>query len=81
MEKVQRFEEAKVQRDWLAEAEKLQDVDQLRLLWAEASKQGAHPEVLEKVKGYATALTPPGVSERTVSSVSGGAKSKRSSTK
>jgi hypothetical protein len=81
MEKVQRFEEAKVQRDWLAEAEKLQDVDQLRLLWAEASKQGAHPEVLEKVKGYATALTPPSVSERTVSSVSGGAKSKRSSTK
>jgi hypothetical protein len=81
MEKVQRFEEAKVQRDWLAEAEKLQDVDQLRLLWAEASKQGAHPEVLEKVKAYATALTPPSVSERTVSSVSGGAKSKRSSTK
>jgi hypothetical protein len=81
MEKVQRFEEAKVQRDWLAEAEKLQDVDQLRLLWAEASKQGAHPEVLEKVKGYAAALTPPSVSERTVSSVSGGAKSKRSSTK
>ena len=81
MEKVQRFEEAKVQRDWLAEAENLKDVDQLRLLWAEASKQGAPPEVLEKVKAYATALTPVSVSERAVPSVPGGAKGKRSAAK
>jgi phage shock protein A len=81
MEKVQRFEEKAEQRDWLAEAENLKDVDQLRLLWAEASKQGAPPEVLEKVKAYATALTPPSVSERTVPSVPGGAKSKRSAAK
>jgi hypothetical protein len=81
MEKVARFEEKAAQRDWLTEAEALQDVDQLRLLWAEASKQGAPPEVLEKVKAYATALTPPSVSERTVPSVPGGAKSKRSAAK
>ena len=81
MEKVQRFEEAKVQRDWLTEADAMTDVDQLRLLWAEASKQGAPPEVLEKVKAYATALTPVSVSERAVPSVSGSAKGKRSAAK
>lgn len=81
MEKVQRFEERKVQRDWLAEAAVLQDVDQLRLLWAEASKQGAPSDILEKVKGYATALTPTSLSEGAVPSVPGGAKSKRSSAK
>jgi hypothetical protein len=81
MEKVARFEEKATQRDWLAEAEGLKDVDQLRLLWAEASKQGAPPEVLEKVKAYATALTPPSVSERAQPSVPGGAKSKRSAAK
>lgn len=81
MEKVARFEEKAAQRDWLAEAESLKDVDQLRLLWAEASKQGAPSEVLEKVKAYATALSPAGVSERTVPSVPGSSKSKRSATK
>jgi hypothetical protein len=81
MEKVQRFEERKVQRDWLAEAAVLQDVDQLRLLWAEASKQGAPSDILEKVKGYATALTPTSLSEGAVPGVPGGAKSKRSSAK
>jgi len=81
MEKVQRFEERKVQRDWLAEAAVLQDVDQLRLLWAEASKQGAPSDILEKVKGYATALTPTSLSEGAVTGVPGGAKSKRSSAK
>jgi len=81
MEKVQRFEERKVVRDWLAEAEGLKDVDQLRLLWAEASKQGAPSDILEKVKAHATALTVTGVSEGAVSSVPSGAKSKRSSAK
>ena len=81
MEKVQRFEEKAEQRDWLAEAENLKDVDQLRLLWAEASKQGAPPEVLEKVKAYATALTPPSVSERAQPSVPGSSKGKRSAAK
>jgi len=81
MEKVARFEEVSKKRDWLAEAEALQDVDKLRLLWAEASKQGAPPEVLEKVKAYATALTPAGLSERAEPSVPGGTKGKRSATK
>jgi hypothetical protein len=81
MEKVQRFEERKVSRDWLEEAESLKDVDQLRLLWAEASKQGAPPDILEKVKAHATALTPAGLSEGADTSVPGGAKSKRSSAK
>jgi hypothetical protein len=81
MEKVARFEERAAQRDWLAEAAELKDVDKLRLLWAEASKQGAPPEVLEKVKAYATALSPAGVSERAEPSVPGSSKSKRSATK
>lgn len=81
MEKVQRFEERKVQRDWLAEAQASKDVDQLRLLWAEASKQGAAPDILEKVKAYASQLTPAGISEGAVSSVLGSAKSKRSDSK
>jgi hypothetical protein len=81
MEKVQRFEERKVSRDWLAEAESLKDVDQLRLLWAEASKQGAPSDILEQVKAYASALGTSGLSEGAVPSVLGGAKSKRSSPK
>ena len=81
MEKVARFEEKAKQIDWLAEAEKLQNVDQLRVLWAEASKQGAAPEVLEKLKAHATALTPAGLSERAEPSVPGGTKGKRSAAK
>ena len=81
MQKVQRFEERKVSRDWLAEAESLKDVDQLRLLWAEASKAGAPPDILEKVKAHASALATPGLGEGADTSVSGGAKSKRSSPK
>ena len=81
MEKVARFEEKAKQIDWLAEAAKLQNVDQLRVLWAEASKQGAPPEVLEKVKAYATALSPAGLSERAQPSVPGSSKSKRSAAK
>jgi len=81
MEKVARFEEKAKQIDWLAEAEKLQNVDQLRVLWAEASKQGASPEVLEKLKTHATALSPAGLSERAQPSVPGSPKGKRSATK
>jgi len=81
MEKVARFEEKAKQIDWLAEAEKLQNVDQLRVLWAEASKQGASPEVLEKLKTHATALSPAGLSERAQPSVPGSPKGKRSAAK
>ena len=81
MEKVARFEEQAKQIDWLAEAEKLKNVDQLRVLWAEASKQGAAPDILEKLKAHATTLTPAGISERAEPSVPGGAKGKRSAAK
>jgi hypothetical protein len=81
MEKVARFEEKAKDIDWLAEAEKLQNVDQLRVLWAEASKQGASPEVLEKLKTHATALSPAGLSERAQPSVPGSPKGKRSAAK
>ena len=81
MEKVARFEEQAKQIDWLAEAEKLQNVDQLRVLWAEASKQGAAPEILEKLKTHATTLSPAGISERAEPSVPGGTKGKRSTAK
>jgi hypothetical protein len=78
---VQRFEERKVSRDWLAEAESLKDVDQLRLLWAEASKAGAAPDILEKVKAYASALSAPSLGQGADTGVPAGAKSKRSGAK
>ena len=81
MEKVARFEDKAKDIDWLAEAEKLQNVDQLRVLWAEASKQGASPDVLEKLKAHATALSPAGLSERAQPSVPGSPKGKRSAAK
>lgn len=55
MEKVARHETA-AKRDWLAEAETIEDVDKLRLLWAEASQAGASQTVLAKVKARAEKL-------------------------
>lgn len=81
MEKVARFEERAAQRDWLAEAQAITDVDRLRLLWAEASKQGAPADVLEKVKAHATALSSVSEREGAQPSVPGSSKSKRSGTK
>ena len=43
MEKVQRHSD----RDWLGEADSLNDVQQLRVLWAEAKKAGADKKTLE----------------------------------
>ena len=74
MEKVQRFE---AKRDWLAEAESLQDVDKLRLLWGEASKAGAPVDVLEKVKAHAERLSADSVSAGTDTGVPRGSKGKR----
>jgi len=37
-------------RDYLSEADKLTDVTQLRLMWAEAKSAGVHPEVLSRIK-------------------------------
>jgi len=56
MMKVQRHDTQQVKRDWVVEAEKLSDVDALRLLWAEASQAGASQTVLTKVKARAEQL-------------------------
>lgn len=76
MEKVARHEARQSSRDWLAEANNLQDVDALRLLWAEASKSGASPEVLGQVKNLAEQLGASGQPRRGKGSVSGGEKGK-----
>jgi hypothetical protein len=68
MQKVQRHSENAVTRDWLAEAEKLTDVDALRLLWAEANQGGATPDVLQKVRERAETIGADGV----VDGVAGG---------
>jgi hypothetical protein len=68
MQKVQRHSENAVTRDWLTEAEKLTDVDALRLLWAEANQGGATPDVLQKVRERAETIGADGV----VDGVAGG---------
>jgi len=79
MEKVQRHEQAKaVQRDWLAEALAATDADLVRVLWGEASKQGAPQEALDRIAEHGKSLTPVSEREGAVSSVPGGTKSKRS---
>lgn len=74
MEKVQRHT---VKRDWLAEAEAMQDVDKLRLLWGEASKAGAPVDVLEKVKAHAEKLSADSVGEGADTGVPRSSKGKR----
>lgn len=44
------------QRDYLAEADKLTDVEQLRLLWAEAKAGNASSDVLDKIKERANGV-------------------------
>ena len=56
MEKVARIEAT----DWLAEAEQILNVDDLRSLYTRAKSQGAPKEVLEKLKDYASALNTSG---------------------
>jgi len=77
MEKVARFEEAerlkaagKI-RDYLAEGKAMKDVDQLKLLWGEASKAGAPKEVLDGLVKRAEELTAAGKRDGTSASVSG----------
>jgi hypothetical protein len=43
-------------RDWVAEANNLNDVDALRLLWKEAKSARASTAELDKVKNRATEL-------------------------
>lgn len=53
MEKVARGS----QRDWVAEASVLSDVDKLKMLWGEARASGATAVVLKKIKDRADGLT------------------------
>ena len=46
--------------DWLAEAEGILNVDDLRSLYTRAKSQGAPKEVLERLKDYASALNTSG---------------------
>mgnify|MGYP000005838718 CR=1 FL=1 len=52
MSKVQRHEN----RDWLGEADKLDDVQQLRKLWAEAKQAGASENILKELANRGTEL-------------------------
>jgi hypothetical protein len=54
----------RAQKDFIAEADKLSDKEQLRLLWAEAKASGASSDILDRIQSRATSST---------SSVSGGA--------
>ena len=53
MEKVERNN---TPRDWLAEADKLGDVDQLRVLWATARQAGVDKDILTKLEARAREL-------------------------
>jgi hypothetical protein len=52
MEKVARMEN----RDWLAEAGTMEDVKQLRVLWATAKQAGADKDTLKKLEARASEL-------------------------
>jgi len=52
MEKVARSES----RDWLAEADSIGDVKQLRVLWAHAKQAGAPKDILKKLEARAHEL-------------------------
>jgi hypothetical protein len=60
-------------RDYMAEAKLLKDIDQVRLLWGEASKAGAPDKVLNELKTYAEKLAPAGKRDGTSAGVSGSA--------
>lgn len=58
MEKVQR---GATPRDWTAEADKLDDVKALRVLWAQAKQSGADKDILAKLEARANELGSKGV--------------------
>jgi hypothetical protein len=78
MEKVQRHEAKTKQREWLTEAMDLTDAHQVRVLWGEASKAGAPQDILDGIADHGKSLTAVSEREGVVTSVPGGAKSKRS---
>jgi hypothetical protein len=73
IEKVERFEANQKTRDYLAEAKLLKDIDQVRLLWGEASKAGAPDKVLTELRTYAEKLAPAGKRDGASAGVSGSA--------
>jgi hypothetical protein len=73
IEKVERFEANQKTRDYVAEAKLLKDIDQVRLLWGEASKAGAPDKVLNELRTYAEKLAPAGKRDGTSAGVSGSA--------
>jgi hypothetical protein len=52
MQKVERVEN----RDWLAEADSIEDVKQLRVLWAHAKQAGADKKILKQLEDRARGL-------------------------
>lgn len=52
MQKVERVEN----RDWLAEADSIDDVKQLRVLWAHAKQAGADKKILKQLEDRARGL-------------------------
>jgi predicted metal-dependent phosphoesterase TrpH len=72
MQKVERI----AATDWLAEAEKLMNVADLRNLYTRAKAQGAPNEVLEKLKDYANALNTSSEDQGTRGSAKGSAAGK-----
>jgi hypothetical protein len=67
------FEANQKTRDYIAEAKGLKDIDQVRLLWGEASKAGAPDKVLTELRTYAEKLAPAGKRDGTGPGVSGSA--------
>lgn len=74
MEKVERGVTPKPSRDWLAEANKLDDIDQLRALWLEAKTQRAPEKILTQIKERADVRSANSVSGGAAGSVSSGSK-------
>jgi len=54
MQKVERV--AQASEDWLAKADKLSDVEALRMLWAQAKAANADTEILDRIKTRANTL-------------------------
>lgn len=52
MQKVERVEN----RDWMAEADSIEDVKQLRVLWAHAKQAGADKKILKQLEDRARGL-------------------------
>ena len=63
-----------VQRDYLAEANKLTDIEALRSLWLEAKTGKASPDVLTKIKELADVRSADSVNSGAQGSLSGGGK-------